>query len=103
MSRVYSTMVRCLFGIGFSDAQCGFKAMRREAADRLLPMVRDDGWFFDTELLVLAEREGWRILDVPVPWIERKETRVELFPTIVADLKGLVSLRRRLRRIAGSR
>jgi hypothetical protein len=71
--------------------------IRREAAERLLPLVKDEGWFFDTELLVLAERSGLRILDVPVPWVERKETRVELLPTILGDLKGLLSLRRRLR------
>jgi glycosyltransferase involved in cell wall biosynthesis len=102
MSRVYSTMVRRLFGVGFSDAQCGFKVIRREAAEQLLPMVEDEGWFFDTELLVLAERSGLRILDVPVPWVERKETRVELLSTILADLKGLLSLRRRLRRLAAN-
>lgn len=103
MSRVYSTMVRRLFDIGFSDAQCGFKMIRRAAAEQLLPLVRDDGWFFDTELLVLAERNGFRILDVPVPWVERKETRVELLPTILADLKGLLTLRRRLRGVATKR
>jgi hypothetical protein len=88
--------------VGFSDAQCGFKVIRREAAEQLLPMVEDEGWFFDTELLVLAERSGLRILDVPVPWVERKETRVELLSTILADLKGLLSLRRRLRRLAAN-
>jgi glycosyltransferase involved in cell wall biosynthesis len=103
MSRVYSAIVRHLFGVGFSDAQCGFKLIRRETAAQLLPMVRDDGWFFDTELLVLAERNGWRILDVPVPWVERRDTRVELLPTILADLKGLLSLRSRLRSAAGHR
>jgi hypothetical protein len=102
MSRVYSTLVHRLFGVGFSDAQCGFKVIRREAAEQLLPMVEDEGWFFDTELLVLAERSGLRILDVPVPWVERKETRVELLSTILADLKGLLSLRRRLRRLAAN-
>ncbi len=100
VSRVYAAIVHCLFGVGFSDPQCGFKVARREAIERLLPMVRDDGWFFDTELLVLAERGGWRILDVPAPWVERKESRVELLPTILGDLKGLLSLRRRLRRAA---
>ncbi len=98
MSRVYTALVHTFFSVGFSDPQCGFKIIRRETAEWLLPIVTDNGWFFDTELLVLAERDGWRILDVPAPWVERKETRVELFPTILADIKGLLSLRWRLRR-----
>lgn len=100
MGRIYAAMVRRIFGVRFSDPQCGFKLIRRETAEQLLPMVQDNGWFFDTELLVLAERHGRRILDVPVSWVERKETRVDLVPTILADLKGLLSLRRRLRKIA---
>jgi glycosyltransferase involved in cell wall biosynthesis len=98
MSRVYAMLVKRLFRVGFSDPQCGLKAIRREALERLLPVVQDDGWFFDTELLVLAERCGLRIFDVAVPWIERRETRVDLMPTILADLKGLFHLRQRLRR-----
>jgi glycosyltransferase involved in cell wall biosynthesis len=101
ISRVYAATVRALFAARFSDPQCGFKFMRREAFESLLPLVRDDAWFFDTELLVLAERTGWRISDFPAAWVERKETRVKLLPTILGDLRGLISLRRRLRRMAG--
>jgi glycosyltransferase involved in cell wall biosynthesis len=96
MSRAYAAIVKRLFHAGFSDPQCGFKAARRQAIERLLPMIADDGWFFDTELLVLAERRGLRIWDVAVPWVERRETRVELVRTILADLKGLFDLKRRL-------
>jgi glycosyltransferase involved in cell wall biosynthesis len=100
MSQVYSRLVRGLFRVRFSDPQCGFKVLRRESASQLLPLVADNGWFFDTELLVLAERAGWRILDVPVPWVERKETRVQLWRTVLADLQGLLRLRRKLRQNA---
>jgi hypothetical protein len=67
-------------GVGFSDAQCGFKAIRRDVAHRLLPLVEDTGWFFDTEPLVLAERAGGRIHEVPVDWVDDPDSRVELLP-----------------------
>ena len=79
---------------GFSDAQCGFKAVRADVARQLLPLVEDDGWFFDTELLLLAERNGLRIHEVPVDWIEDLDSRVDLAPTIAGDLAGLWRMRR---------
>ena len=94
LSRGYNLLVRAGFRAGFSDAQCGFKAMRADAARRLLPLVEDDGWFFDTELLLLAERNGMRIHEVPVDWIEDLDSRVDLLPTIAGDLAGLWRLRR---------
>jgi glycosyltransferase involved in cell wall biosynthesis len=85
-----------LLGIGlrarFSDAQCGFKALRAEAARELLPLVADQDWFFDTELLVLAQRRGLRIHEVPVDWVEDHDSRVEIVPTALADLRGVARL-----------
>jgi putative flippase GtrA len=78
--------------VRFSDAQCGFKAVRRAALDRLLPDVRDQGWFFDTELLVLAQRRGLRIHEVPVDWIDDPDSRVDLVRTALADLRGIARL-----------
>ena len=94
LSRGYNLLVRAGFRAGFSDAQCGFKALRADAARHLLPLVADDGWFFDTELLLLAERNGMRIHEVPVDWIEDLDSQVELVPTIAGDLAGLWRLRR---------
>jgi len=94
LSRGYNALIRLGFRNGFSDAQCGFKALRGDVARRLLPHVADDGWFFDTELLLLAERNGLRIHEVPVDWIEDLDSRVELLPTIAADLAGLWRMRR---------
>ncbi len=94
LSRGYNALVRIGFRAGFSDAQCGFKALRADAARRLLPLVQDDGWFFDTELLLLAERNGMRIHEVPVDWIEDLDSRVDLVPTIGGDLAGLWRMRR---------
>jgi glycosyltransferase involved in cell wall biosynthesis len=101
LSRAYNLLIHAGFGAGFSDAQCGFKAIRGDAARRLLPLVADDGWFFDTELLLLAERNGLRIHEVPVDWIEDLDSRVDLLPTIAADLAGLWRLRRAYWRGAG--
>jgi len=94
LSRGYNALIHAGFGASFTDAQCGFKALRADAARRLLPVVKDDGWFFDTELLLLAERNGMRIHEVPVDWIEDLDSRVELASTIADDLRGLWRLRR---------
>jgi hypothetical protein len=77
LSRGYNLLVRLGFRAGFSDAQYGFKALRTNTARRLLPLVEDEGWFFDTELLLLAERNGMRIHEVPVDWIEGLDSRVQ--------------------------
>jgi glycosyltransferase involved in cell wall biosynthesis len=94
LSRGYNGLVHGLFRVGFSDAQCGFKAIRADVARLLVPRVEDDGWFFDTELLLLAERSGLRIHEVPVDWIEDLDSRVDLAATIAADLRGLWRVRR---------
>jgi putative flippase GtrA len=92
ISRCYNLLLHATLGTGFSDAQCGFKAIRADAARVLLPLTRDSGWFFDTELLVLAERAGLRIHEVPVDWIDDSDSRVKLAATAVADLRGIIRL-----------
>lgn len=89
ISRCYNLILRGTLAAGFSDAQCGFKAIRADVAHRLLPLVEDPGWFFDTELLVLAERAGLRIHEVPVDWVDDPDSRVDLVATAMADLKGV--------------
>ena len=93
VSRSYNTIIRAVFRNGFSDAQCGFKAISRAASNELLPLVQDNNWFFDTELLILAEKNGYRIADIPVRWVEDPDTRVNVVATAVEDLKGLARLR----------
>jgi putative flippase GtrA len=92
ISRGYNLLLHAALGTGFSDAQCGFKAIRREQARVLLPLTTDTSWFFDTELLVLAERAGLRIHEVPVDWIDDTDSRVDIMGTIVADLRGITRL-----------
>ncbi|MCX5196373.1 bifunctional glycosyltransferase family 2/GtrA family protein [Streptomyces sp. NBC_00249] len=89
ISRAYNLLLRSSLAARFSDAQCGFKAIRREVAERLLPLVEDSGWFFDTELLVLAERAGLRIHEVPVDWVDDPDSTVHLARTAAEDLKGV--------------
>ncbi len=96
ISRSYNLLLRGTLGAGFSDAQCGFKAIRADVAHRLLPLVEDTGWFFDTELLVLAERSGLRIHEVPVDWVDDPDSRVDIVATAIADLKGIARLGRAL-------
>jgi Glycosyl transferase family 2 len=92
ISRGYNLLLHATLGTGFSDTQCGFKAIRASAARRLLPLTADTAWFFDTELLVLAERAGLRIHEVPVDWIDDPDSRVKIIPTAVADLRGIARL-----------
>ncbi|TFV57477.1 glycosyltransferase [Mycobacterium sp. PS03-16] len=89
ISRCYNLILKSTLAARFSDAQCGFKAIRADVARRLLPYVADTGWFFDTELLVLAERSGLRIHEVPVDWVDDPDSRVDIVATAVADLKGI--------------
>ena len=83
ISRGYNLLLRGTLSARFSDAQCGFKAIRADVAERLLPMVADNGWFFDTEMLVLAERSGLRIHEVPVDWVDDPDSRVDIVATAV--------------------
>jgi putative flippase GtrA len=94
ISRAYNGILRVALGARFSDAQCGFKAIRAEVARELLPRVLDEEWFFDTELLVLAQREGLRIHEVAVDWIEDPDSRVAIVSTAAADLRGVGRLMR---------
>jgi putative flippase GtrA len=88
VSRSYNLILRGILGARFSDAQCGFKALRADVARQLLPLVADTGWFFDTELLVIAERAGLRIHEVPVDWVDDPDSRVDIINTAINDLKG---------------
>ena len=98
ISRSYNMILRTTLRARFSDAQCGFKAMRVECARALLPHVRDTAWFFDTELLVLAERSGLRIAEVPVDWVDDPDSRVDIVSTAMADLRGVARLARSMAR-----
>jgi putative flippase GtrA len=92
ISRSYNRLLHATLRTRFSDAQCGFKAVRRDVLEKLLPDVRDDGWFFDTELLVLAQRRGLRIHEVPVDWVDDPDSRVDVVRTAIDDLKGVARL-----------
>jgi putative flippase GtrA len=92
ISRGYNRILRTVLRARFSDAQCGFKAVRRDVLDALVGDVVDDGWFFDTELLVLAQRRGLRIHEVPVDWVDDPDSRVDIVHTVVTDLKGVARL-----------
>ncbi|GAB3397954.1 bifunctional glycosyltransferase family 2/GtrA family protein [Schumannella luteola] len=99
VSRGYNTLLRAT-GLRASDAQCGFKAMRSDVARRILPFVEDTGWFFDTEVLMIAERSGLRIHEVPVDWVDDEDSKVDIVATALADLRGVVRV---LRGIASRR
>lgn len=92
-SKSYNLLIKAMFRTNFSDAQCGFKALSTKAAHELVPLVQDQAWFFDTELLIIAQKNGYRIRDIPVAWIEDPDTRVSIPKTAFDDLKGLLRMR----------
>ncbi|MDQ0663525.1 glycosyltransferase involved in cell wall biosynthesis [Arthrobacter ulcerisalmonis] len=90
ISRSYNLLLRRTMQVRFSDAQCGFKAIRSDVAKRLLPHIQDNGWFFDTELLIIAERSGLRIHEIPVDWVDDLDSRVDIKQTALDDVRGIV-------------
>ena len=95
VSRCYNLLLRTTMRARFSDAQCGFKAGRTEVVQALLPEVEDQAWFFDTELLLAAQRGGLRIHEVPVDWVEDTDSRVDVLRTALDDLRGMARVARR--------
>ena len=93
ISRCYSLLFRSMFLTGFVDAQCGFKAISRRVVEQVLPLVQDTGWFFDSELLILCEKNGYSVEEVPVRWVDDPDSRVRIMSTAYADIKGLLRLR----------
>ena len=96
ISRCYNNIIKWTSGTKFSDAQCGFKAIRRDIAIKFLPKIKDNEWFFDTELLIKTERAGVPIHEQPVTWIEDTDSRVKIVKTAVDDLKGLYRVNKEL-------
>ena len=92
-SRCYSLMFRSAFLTGFRDAQCGFKVVSRRAVEDVLPLVEDTGWFFDSELLILCEKNGYRIFEHPVRWVDDPDTKVRVVSTAYHQVRGLLRLR----------
>ncbi len=93
LSRGYIALLKLFFRCGFTDSQCGFKAITREAARALVPLVENQGWFFDTELLLLAERYGFRVAEVPVVWVDDPDSRVRILQTVSEHFIGLLRMR----------
>ena len=96
LSRGYIFLIHALFRTKFTDAQCGFKAITKQAAMAIIPRIRDNEWFFDTELLITAECSGFRIKDIPVCWNEDSDSRVKIISTVIRDILGLLRLRFKL-------
>jgi len=92
-SRAYNLLIKLMFCPGFHDAQCGFKAVKREVVQEIVPHIKDQAWFFDTELLLLAEKKGYRVKEVPVEWLEDAGTTVKVAKTAWEDVKGLFRVR----------
>ncbi|MEC9140423.1 MAG: dolichyl-phosphate beta-glucosyltransferase [Chloroflexota bacterium] len=93
ISRGYNTIIKLMYWTPISDVQCGFKALSQSAAQKLLPKVQDNAFFFDTELLLIAQKRGMSIHEVPVTWKDDPDSRVRLITTIMEDLRGLMRLR----------
>ncbi len=89
LSRGYNVLIKLFFGVHFSDAQCGFKAVTKRIVKQLVPYIKDNAWFFDSELLIVGEKLGYKICEVPVVWIDNPGSTVRVLKTVYGDLKGL--------------
>jgi glycosyltransferase involved in cell wall biosynthesis len=92
-SRSYNFLIKAMLLTNFSDAQCGFKALSIETAQELVPLIENQGWFFDTELLILAHKKGYRVKEIPVAWVEDPDSKVSITKTALEELKGLLRMR----------
>lgn len=88
-SKGYIMLIKFFFWVHFTDAQCGFKAVTRDVVRDLIPDIRDNEWFFDSELLIVGEKRGWRVYEEPVTWIDNPGSTVRVMHTAIGDLKGL--------------
>jgi glycosyltransferase involved in cell wall biosynthesis len=102
ISRCYNAVIRLFFWHRFWDAQCGFKGVTRRVVEEVLPQVQDQAWFFDTELLLIAEKNRYRLKEIPVAWVDDPDSRVRIVKTAWEDLKGLWRLRRNFPRVSPS-
>jgi glycosyltransferase involved in cell wall biosynthesis len=92
LSRIYNILIKLFFQTQFSDAQCGFKAINKKIAQNLLPSIEDNAWFFDSELLIIGEKLGYKIHEEPVFWIDNPGSTVRVLKTVQGDLEGLLRL-----------
>jgi len=92
-SRTYNLLIKAMFFPSFHDAQCGFKAVKRDVVQEIVPFIKDQAWFFDTELLLLAQKKGYRIKEIPVEWVDDAGTTVKVAKTAWEDIKGLFRVR----------
>jgi glycosyltransferase involved in cell wall biosynthesis len=98
ISRGYNILLKAFFSTSFPDAQCGFKAITRAAAREILPIIEDNGWFFDSELLTIAENRGYKIKSLPVAWVDDPDSRVKIIATALEDIKGMIRVKRKFLR-----
>lgn len=92
MSRGYNILIKLFFWTSFHDAQCGFKAITRGAAQKLLPYIEDKGWFFDSEMLIVGEKAGFKVTEVPIVWRDDPRSTVKVAKTAWGDIKGLTRI-----------
>jgi glycosyltransferase involved in cell wall biosynthesis len=102
ISRSYNALIKLFFWHHFWDAQCGFKGVTRRVVEDLVPLVQDQAWFFDTELLLIAEKNGYRLYELPVAWVDDPDSRVKIVKTAWEDVKGLWRLKRHFPRVRQS-
>ncbi len=97
MGRVYNLLVRLAAVPGIQDTQCGFKAFRREVARQVFPLQTIEGWGFDVEVLFIARRLGYQIVEIPVRWYYGRESKVKPVKDTLCMVRDLLQVRRNAR------
>lgn len=94
VGRAFTLLVRILALPGLQDSQCGFKCFRAAVAEELFPLQTINGWTFDVEVLFIARRRGYKVVEIPIPWYFSAESKVNVGRDLVKVLRELWTIRR---------
>ena len=96
LSRGYNYLLRFILWTKITDSQCGFKAAFFSWLKKIIPLIKNNDWFFDTELILIAEKKGLKIKQIPVNWVDDTDTRVKIFNTVSSYLSNIIRMRFKL-------
>ncbi len=97
ISRFYNLLLKIFFGLKIKDYQCGFKAVNQKIVEKIVPLIKNNNWFFDTELIILSHKNNYKIKEIPVKWVEKRDkkrkSKVKIIKTAWEDIKGIIRLK----------
>ena len=93
VGRVFNTLVRIIALPGLHDSQCGFKCIRGDIAEEIFPIIKIYGWAFDVEMLFIARKRGYKIVEIPIPWYYQEQSKINVLSDSFKMLTDLLQIR----------